>query len=215
MEKNPHDEITAFDTLYTTNHIQKLKILLPYFDYSIRQKLTVYIKYLEFQYTLTYIKSHPLEMCGCSHEKKELNINRLYSDLLPFCTPEEKEKMEQLAGLFRTLDMYREMSQMMEVMKSFAPDGTTEMPFDFSSEMFSNLTSGDFSSISPDMISLFSSFFSSGPDKENSESSEKDADQKSNTANSNGMMDMLMGMLSPEQKTMFEMFGGNNTHESE
>ena len=29
------------------------------------------------------------------------------------------------------------------------------------------------------------------------------------------MMEMLMGMLSPEQKSIFEMFGGNSTHESD
>lgn len=230
MEKNAHDEITAFDTLYTTNHIQMLKIVLPYFDHSIRKKLTVYIKYLELQYTLSYFKEHPNELCGCSYDKKEFNISQLCTDVLPFCTSEEKQRIEQIAGLFHTIEMYKEMSQMMEVMKSFAPDTAAGMPFDFSPEMFSNLASGGFSDISPDMLSLFSSLFSGNSNKENPEStntndtSRNDAARNdinqnntgsNNAANSNGMMDMLMGMLSPEQKTMFEMFGGNNTHESE
>lgn len=255
MEKNAHDEITAFDTLYTTNHIQMLKIVLPYFDHSIRKKLTVYIKYLELQYTLSYFKEHPNELCGCSYDKKEFNISQLCTDVLPFCTSEEKQRIEQIAGLFHTIEMYKEMSQMMEVMKSFAPDTAAGMPFDFSPEMFSSLASGGFSDISPDMLSLFSSLFSGNSNKENPEStnindtSRNDTDQNdinqnntgsnnadrndanqdnigsnnadqdntssNNAANSNGMMDMLMGMLSPEQKTMFEMFGGNNTHESE
>ena len=69
--------------------------------------------------------------------------------------------MEQLTGLFRSIEMYRELSQTFEMMKDFAPssDGT------------------------------------------------KDG------ATEDGMLDMLMNMLSPEQKSMFEMFGGN-THES-
>lgn len=32
MEKNEHDKIIAFDTLYTNNHIQMMKIVMPYFD---------------------------------------------------------------------------------------------------------------------------------------------------------------------------------------
>lgn len=240
MEKNAHDEITAFDTLYTTNHIQMLKIVLPYFDHSIRKKLTVYIKYLELQYTLSYFKEHPNELCSCSYDKKEFNISQLCTDILPFCTSEEKQRIEQIAGLFHTIETYKEMSQMMEVMKSFAPDSAAGMPFDFSPEMFSNLASGGFSDISPDMLSLFSSLFSGNSNKENPESTNtndtcrndtnrndisqnntgsnnanQDNTGNNDAANSNGMMDMLMGMLSPEQKTMFEMFGGNNTHESE
>ena len=44
--------VIAFDTLYTQNHIQILKILLPYFDPYGQSHLAVWIKYLELRYTL-------------------------------------------------------------------------------------------------------------------------------------------------------------------
>lgn len=167
MEKNEHDKIIAFDTLYTNNHIQMMKIVMPYFDEPMRGKLAVYIKYLEFQHTLGRYRSHSYELSGCSFNKEEFNIKKLCSELLPFCTGEEKKKLEQIAGIFHSMEMYKEMSRTMEMMKDFAPD-----------------------------------LFSGGG--ENSDSNQN-----------NGMMEMLMGMLSPEQQSMFEMFGGNIPHEPE
>ncbi len=38
--------VIAFDTLYTQNHIQILKILLPYFDPYGESHLAVWIKYV-------------------------------------------------------------------------------------------------------------------------------------------------------------------------
>lgn len=91
MEKNEHDKIIAFDTLYTNNHIQMMKIVMPYFDEPMRGKLAVYIKYLEFQHTLERYRSHSYELSGCSFNKEEFNIKKLCSELLPFCTGEEKK----------------------------------------------------------------------------------------------------------------------------
>ena len=181
MEKNGHDKITAFDTLFTTNHIQMLKILMPYFDPPMRKQLVVYIKYLELRYALSYFDSHSHELYGCAEGyghpldgadpfgKEEFNIGKICSELLPYCTNDEKQKVEQISGLFRSMEMYKEMSQTFEVMKDLMPD----FPLD------------------------------SAPDSGGSGSKEQ----------GNGIMEMLMNMLSPEQKAMFEMFGGN-THES-
>lgn len=172
MEKKEHDKIIAFDTLFTTNHIQMLKIVMPCLDHPMQKKLAVYIKYLELKYTLDYYSSHPFELCSCSVTKEELNIGRLCSELLPFCTAEEKQKLEQIAGLFRSMEMYQEMSKTMELMKDIFPEGFGDM----------------LSSASPLSDN-------SGNSLENS---------------ANGMMDMLMNLLSPEQKNIFELFGGIN-----
>lgn len=190
METNEHDKILAFDTLYTNNHIQMLKIVMPYFDGQMQGKLAVYIKYLEFRHTLDHCsRSH--ELSGCSFHKEEFNINKLCSELSPFCSGAEKEKLDRIAGIFRSMEMYREMSRTMEMMKDFAPDLFADGP----GSIFASGNSPD----SPD---------GSAPN---------DADPSANQANrpNNNMMEMLMGMLSPEQKSIFEMFGGSSTHESD
>lgn len=176
MGKNEHEEIIAFDTLYTTNHIAMLKVLMPYFDTSFQQHLAIYIKFLELQYTLSL--SRPHELRDCSSQKKEFDIKNICSDILPFCTESEKRTIEQIRGLFHSMEMYKEMSQVMNVMQDIMPSNmSSDSSFDFSS--------------------ILTALSNTQSDK-----------------TENGMMDMLMGMLSPEQKNLFEMFGGNNTHES-
>lgn len=166
MERKEHDKITAFDSLFTTNHIQILKIVMPYLDTPMRKKMAVYIKYLELQYTLSYYSSHSVELCGCSihptnsAEKEEFNLSKLCSEILPYCTAREKQSIEQISGMFRSVEMYQEISRTFEMMKNFAPD---------------------------------------------------------NGGGEDGMMNTLLSMLSPEQKSMFEMFDmfGGNPHEPE
>ncbi|NBI92172.1 hypothetical protein D3Z45_16745 [Lachnospiraceae bacterium] len=201
METSEHDKIIAFDTLYTNNHIQMLKIVMPYFDKQTQGKLAVYIKYLEFRHTLDHC-SHSYELSGCSFQKEDFNINKLCSELSPFCSNSEKEKLERIAGIFRSIEMYKEMSRTMEMMKDFAPDlfadglGSIFPPnsaTDSPDGNDANFSDGN-ATVFPDVTGYFSS--------------------QANQQNNN-MMEMLMGMLSPEQKSIFEMFGGNNTHESD
>ena len=49
MEPQEQQAVIAFDTLYTNNHIQILKILLPLFDAQSRRHLTVLIKFMELE----------------------------------------------------------------------------------------------------------------------------------------------------------------------
>lgn len=190
METNEHDNIIAFDTLYTNNHIQMLKIVMPYFDAQAQGQLAVYIKYLEFRHTLDHF-SHPHELSGCSFHKEEFNINKICSQLSPFCNSAEKEKLERIAGIFRSIEMYKEMSRTMEMMKEFAPD--------LFANGLGNIFPSEDAQASPD-----------GSDTDSPDGSHHFSNQQNNN-----MMEMLMGMLSPEQKSIFEMLGGNHTHESD
>lgn len=186
MDKNEHDKIMAFDTLFTTNHIQMMKIVMPYLDKQMQKNIAVYIKYMEFQYTLSYFRSYSFELCGCSIEKEDFDISKICSEILPYCTNEEKQKVEQISGLLRSMEMYKEMSKTFEMMKDMFPEGFGDS-FPFGAQ--------------PDGTNDFmGSFMNSNAGEGN--------------ASSNGMMDMLMNMLTPEQKTMFEMFGGNNSDDT-
>lgn len=187
MDNREQGKITAFDTLFTTNHIQILKIVMSCLDPQMQKKLAVYIKYLEFQYTLSFLRSNPSELCGCSREKEEPDIGKLCSEILPYCTSEEKKKVEQISGLLNSLKMYREMSQTMEMMKDIFPEGFEDA----------------------------FSFGSASDDTASQNTEDESSNGHASHADGGNMMDMLMSMLSPEQKTMFEMFGGNSSHESD
>ena len=55
MEDQSSKIIAAFDSLFTTNRIQILKILLPRLAPEHQSGFAVYIKLLELQYTLSFL----------------------------------------------------------------------------------------------------------------------------------------------------------------
>lgn len=93
-----NEAVIAFDTLYTQNHIQILKILLPYFDPYGQSHLAVWIKYLELRYTLEYVSRHPSppyknQTSGTSSP----DFAVLFEQIKNFCSPQEKRCLENFS----------------------------------------------------------------------------------------------------------------------
>lgn len=144
MDKKQHDKIAAFDTLYTTNHIQMLKIIIPVVNKEFRHKLAVYIKYMEFQYTFSLAASSPHSFNICTEsENSSFDFCSLCDELYPFCTEKEQGILNNLKNVQNMFKQYKEMESMMSMMKEIFPD----------SDDFGN-TGGDHSGnmFSPDML---------------------------------------------------------------
>ena len=197
MTCNEHEKIVAFDTLFSNNHIQILKVVLPYLDNHLQKLGAVYIKFLELQYTMDFCRKHPHTIWFCPKQEASVDFAKLCNELSPFLSSEEKKQTEQIQNMFHTMKMYHELSKTMETMKEFMPD---------MEDMFRN--------IQPDS---FSGFPFSKTDTSAADSHADTSAQKSNgSAPVPGfdfdMTNMLMNMLSPEQKEMFEMFKGDDNH---
>ena len=198
MDSNERSKVIAFDTLFCTNHIQMLKVILPYMDNQTQKSMAVYIKFLELNYTIEFLKKHPYSLCGCMERETTPDISKLCSELLPYCTENEKKQLEQIRSIFQSMEMYKEMSKTMDAMKDFMPD------------------MNEFMNFAPDI----STFAASGPDSfddntsdgslEQDGNSPAESEQSSDHTDSFDMMNLLMNMLTPEQKQMYEMFGGNH-----
>lgn len=171
MGSNEHNKVIAFDTLFSTNHIAMLKIMLPYMDNQAQKSLAVYIKFLELNYTLDFYKKHPYPICGCVERESSPDFIKLCGELIPYCTEEEKKNLEQIRTIFQSMEMYKEMSKSMEMMKDFMPDMGNL------SDLFSNSDSSGQGGGAPDIINI------------------------------------LMNMMTPEQKEMFQLFGGNKNEQ--
>ena len=63
MEEQSAKTVTAFDSLFTSNKIQMLKILLPRLIPEQQGGFAVYIKLLELQYTLTFLRRYLPDDC--------------------------------------------------------------------------------------------------------------------------------------------------------
>lgn len=169
-KKEDASSVMAFDALYTTNQMQKLKVLLPYIEPSMQKHLAVYIKYMELQYTMNYTKRHPTTLSGCGLSQPEKpDLRKLCKELSLYSTQEEIRQLEQIQNIIQTFETVQEMTQTMNAMQEIFPD----LSMDGLAGQFSNTSGGDSS-------------------------------QEGN--NASPMMDMLMNMLTPEQREMYEMF---------
>lgn len=179
MASKEHEKIIAFDTLFSTNHTQMLKILLPFMDNQTQKHLAIFIKFLELSYTINYLKKHPFQLCGCADHESGSDFPGLCSQLLPFCNDNEKKQIEQMRGIFQSMEMYREMSKTMEIMKDFMPDV---------GDLFQNMQAASFQGAADSAYTTPSDAPVPGF----------------------SITDMLMNMLTPEQKEMYEMFKGDD-----
>lgn len=114
------DRVLAFDSLFTTNHIQMFKILLGYVEPSMQGKLAVYIKFLEFQYTLQLIRDHP--SISVTPAQSNHNMTALLDEILPLCSPADRDKIQGLKNMFQTMENMQEMMQMMEMLQEISPE---------------------------------------------------------------------------------------------
>lgn len=132
MGESGQDKISAFDTLFTNNHIQMLKILYSHLDRSAQKAIAVYIKFLELQYTLAFFRQTPLP---CHERQNSPDIASLCDEIMPFCDTKEKEKLQNLRNMLKNFENMQEMMQMMEIIKDFMPEGGngSASPTDFSS----------------------------------------------------------------------------------
>lgn len=159
MDTKPEDKIAAFDTLYTNNHIQMLKILIPTVGRDFRHKLAVYIKYMEFQYTLSLANSAPHTFgLSAESERGEFDFTSLCDELFPYCGEKEQNMLKQLKNMQSMLKQYKELEAAMAMMKELFPDmgDTNQSAFSdagspFSMEMLMQL-------LSPEQQNLFSMF---------------------------------------------------------
>ena len=111
-DREQPDKIQAFDALFTTNHIQMYKILLPYLEASLQKQLAVYIKYMEFQYTLTYFKLHPK---ASMPRETQPDAAAMCGELAPFCSSSEKAQLEKMVELFSNIKNAKEIEGKKEI----------------------------------------------------------------------------------------------------
>lgn len=114
MEGKELDKVTAFDTLFTTNHIQMMKVLSSYLPPSSLQNLAIYIKVAELQYTLQLFHKHPHASLQLLPHEETFDTTKMCEEVLPFCSPAQQEHLQQMKNM---MEQYKNMQDMMEMMK--------------------------------------------------------------------------------------------------
>lgn len=123
MTECGQEKIAAFDTLFSTNHIQMLKILLTYMEPSQQKSIAVYIKFMELQYTLSFFNIHPASSLSSFSHKEDFNAAKLCDELFPLCNHAEQENLKHMKEMYQNFANMQEMMQMVQMMKELFPEG--------------------------------------------------------------------------------------------
>ena len=133
MENNASEKINAFDSLFTTDHIRMLKILLSRMNPPLQGKFAVYIRFLELSYTMHFFTQNPfagwssagLSLFSAQKEDSPFSGNlsdalQVMEEILPFCDFTERETIQSLKNTLQSVENMQDMFQ------SANPAGTPE-----------------------------------------------------------------------------------------
>ena len=203
MEAIKNEQIYAFDSLYTTNHIQMLKILLPCLNPPLQKNLALYIKFLELRYTISFLRSHPYVISGCGFDKEHRGQDISLNDLLPYLTPKEAENFRQLQKSMDMMKQFSSMQKNMEALKDILPEG-----MDLET-LFGQIVNNPF----PKADGAEGSFSSENTDKSDSRRADGDAGIKNpaggllqNMIKGTSSGDILKNMMSDSQMDLYQKF---------
>ena len=141
------DQITAFDTLYTNNHIQICKMAMMLLPPEKQRFAAVFIKYLEFNYTLqlcfSFSCSSLPDQSGCGLNKDA--FTDFLPKILPFCTQKEADLVKKILSFKSTLDSFEQMKPMLDMLSQMNTEADSSM------DMLKSF-------LSPEQLNLFEMF---------------------------------------------------------
>ena len=158
--------ILAFDTLYTTNHMKILKLLLPYLEPKHQKKLAIFIKWQELMFTLNFLKQYSASLYHSDFTKKKtLDLNSLLPLLIPYCNESEKDILSHFSQMQNMLQKMEEMQQYLPMIQQFMSsmsgegNGFGNMDDSGSNNMMDMLKN----MMSEEQQAMFSMFMEGGP----------------------------------------------------
>lgn len=137
MEYN--DTILTFDTLYTTNEIQLLKLALPLLSNQLQPIAATLIKMRELEYCLSRLPHTKIQDFSIAVDR----LDTFFDSAMPFCNQQQKKLFSQLRQMKQSMKM---MERMQTILQMLPPDA---MPFD-----------GNGNSTDPDALSHMFEVFS-------------------------------------------------------
>ncbi len=177
MEKKSPTPMTPFDEWTVPKELHILKLLLPYTPASSQQALGILVKVIELQHTFQYFQQQKNVLHSQEFSAGFSSPLDMLEEIAPYLPPEQAEML----GTFRNMMNIMDMVQMMQEFSA----GADQEPYESGSP---------------------------GTDASSQSSSQYNADrrepQKTSGSFGGGFdpMQLVMGMLSPEQQEMFEMY---------
>lgn len=172
MSDKGQDKVIAFDTLFTTNQIQMMKIFMPFLDLSMQKNIAIYIKIMELQYTISFFKRYPSASVFPLPKESHNDSSKIIKNILPYCNPEDRSKIENISNMFESFERYKEIMETVQMMKDLFPDGDNPLNSDLLSGLtgMSGFSDGGFDPAQMfEMFQMFQSMSNSDCSNDNNE----------------------------------------------
>lgn len=187
MEKKPPRPMTPFDEWTVPNELHTLKLLLPYTPTASQPALGMLIKVIELQHTMDYFQQKKVFLHSQDFSGGFSSPLDMLEEISPYLPPEEANMINTFRNMMNIMDMV----QMMQTFSDTCEDASDK----------SNTSDGDIPSTGIENSENRSSFTAS--DTQGSQDTPSKPDGFGSGFNP---MSLVMGMLSPEQQEMFEMY---------
>lgn len=128
MEQD-RDAICAFDTLYTNQQIQMLKLAMPLLPPVYRSFLAVYIKFLELKYTIS--AAGQLNFSGSrgkdeSYSLDAKSLDLYFQSITPYLNEADKASLKKIKNMMQTMEQFKQMRPILEMMSQHTDTGQPE-----------------------------------------------------------------------------------------
>lgn len=193
-KNNPSDSVLAFDTLYTTNEIQLLKIALPLLSADLQPLIAALIKARELSYCYQMITHTGLHRFSI----ETTHLDRFFKEAKSYCNERQRRMFDMLQNLQRTMQILEKMQMLSD---DIPLDGNLDiaslmqlMPLMQQAGKTPEQKEADGQENPP----------KEDPSKENSQGTAKDNAGKDGAGDS--LSPLLKNALTDEQKQMYEKF---------
>lgn len=144
MNSENNDKITAFDSLFTTNHMRICKVLMPHLSSRMQHFFALYIKMSELSYTYSFFAGRPQAKVQYSSENGfSDDFMNICEEILPYLDADGKEKINRLASMLEQMKNMQEMLQMAELLKDMMPEGEDGVDAEALSQIFGMMQGTD------------------------------------------------------------------------
>ena len=130
MDEQGYQTIRAFDSTFTSNRIQMMKILFSHLAPDKQGAFAVYIKLMELQYVFSLLRNpRGIHFPGKTRLSSDFfsgeneGTIELLDELLPFSGPAERKRIEDMKNMMQSMKQMRDMMDMIQMMQEMFPEG--------------------------------------------------------------------------------------------
>lgn len=103
---NQEQPLTEYDSLIQTRELQMLKSLLPFANIQVQMPIAMIIQSLEFRNTIKMFQDNANVLSACSVHNEPDKRNAMIQTLRKFCTPKEKETIDNILNIMSIMENY-------------------------------------------------------------------------------------------------------------